>query len=164
MPAWPGGHCPDCGDFMPPNLVTCQTCRALLNTDLQQNIVEIPEFIPLRELPEDYQSLGEFQLESDSRVQIQMQVFTVAPKGVFVRCPGCQEELKVPQQYAHSQVKCNFCQSHFMMDSETRTEQIVACYADCPHCQKRIRSRSKYTNQKVRCEHCEGELCIKFEP
>ncbi len=53
MPAWPGGACPDCGDHMPANLITCQTCRALLNSELKVSFVDIPEFIPLQEVSAD---------------------------------------------------------------------------------------------------------------
>ena len=39
--AWQGGPCHQCGDDMPANLVHCQTCRALLNSELTEDSVEI---------------------------------------------------------------------------------------------------------------------------
>mgnify|MGYP002789603976 CR=1 FL=1 len=74
MPAWPGGPCPKCGDDMPPSMIHCRTCRTLLNPELEHDSVEIPVFIPLKEL--------------DSMVEIE-------PMGLFVPCPKCHQELKV---------------------------------------------------------------------
>ena len=35
---------------MPANLVHCQTCRAILNEDLESDSIEIPRYIPLQEI------------------------------------------------------------------------------------------------------------------
>ena len=68
--AWQGGPCPKCGDDMPANVVHCMTCRALLNTELTEDSVEIPAFVPLPEIRE---------------------MKTAKARGHFVRCGGCQE-------------------------------------------------------------------------
>lgn len=164
MPAWPGGPCPECGDSMPANLVTCQTCRALLNTDLQQNFVDIPEFIPLRELPSSESGQGYFPQDSDSALQTATRVVKTKPLGVFAGCPGCAEELKIPAQLLGARVQCNHCRHAFSLDRQTELRQVTAVYVDCPHCAKRVRANTKYANQDVQCNHCSGELHIRYEP
>ncbi|MBB02904.1 MAG: hypothetical protein ACE37I_02075 [Rubinisphaera brasiliensis] len=164
MPAWPGGECPDCGDYMPPNLITCQTCRALLNSDLQLGQVDIPEYVPLKEIAPEERETNRSSIISESPMATAVQVPLVPVKGIFVGCPGCQEELKIPEQYAYSRVQCNHCQQLFAMDKSMRQQPSVSCYVDCPHCQRRLRASVEYSNQNVACNHCGGALHMKYEP
>ena len=164
MPAWPGGECPDWGDYMPPNLIACQTCRALLNSDLQLGQVDIPEYVPLKEIAPEERETNRSSIISESPMATAVQVPLVPVKGIFVGCPGCQEELKIPEQYAYSRVQCNHCQQLFAMDKSMRQQPSVSCYVDCPHCQRRLRASVEYSNQNVACNHCGGALHMKYEP
>jgi len=164
MPAWPGGPCPECGDDMPPNLITCQTCRALLNSDLQQTYVDIPEFIPLEEITLDEQSDSQGSVVTKSPVQPQTSpVILIEAKGIFRNCPKCREELKVPRAYLNQSVCCNHCQAPFVCDATTVNEYFVASYVDCPHCSQRIRASREFTNQNVLCNHCSQPLHIQLQ-
>jgi len=163
MAAWPGGNCPDCGDFMPPNLITCQTCRAMLNPDLKVSFVDVPDFIPLKEIePDELEDSGSAIIESPEKVGLQ--VLLIEPKGIFYRCPGCNEELKVPGQFLKSNVQCNRCSHSFRMNLKENFDRIAATYVDCPYCKNRIRSSVEMNNCNVQCVHCQGALHIKFKP
>ncbi|NOX53189.1 MAG: hypothetical protein GXP27_01865 [Planctomycetes bacterium] len=142
MPAWPGGPCPLCGEYMPKNLIHCQRCRALLNEDLDKSSVEIPAFIPLQEI--------------DSMAQIQ-------PAGYHVLCPHCQRELRINRKYVSQQVQCKLCHGKFLFDLENPEVRSPAFYATCPHCQKELRVAHKYLGMKVACKHCGGKLHLVAE-
>ncbi len=134
--AWPGGPCHQCGDEMPANLVHCQTCRALLNSELSDDSVEIPTFVPLKEI---------------ESAQI------VPRQGHYVLCPGCQEELKIHAKYQNATVACRFCDHSFTYDSSVT---VTALYSNCPHCSKQLRASTKYMGQCVACRFCSGALMV----
>ncbi|MCH8828198.1 MAG: hypothetical protein IID45_01335 [Planctomycetes bacterium] len=137
MPAWPGGGCPQCGEFMPEKLIHCQNCRALLNSDLESDSVEIPEFIPLKEIA--------------TMVDVEL-------NGYYIGCPICQKELRIHRKYVGKEVQCKHCAGQFpfvLTDSRIRT---VAFYAQCPHCSKELRAQTKYLGAKVACKHCSGKI------
>jgi Zn finger protein HypA/HybF involved in hydrogenase expression len=121
---------------MPANLVHCQSCRALLNSELTEDSVEIPTFVPLKEI---------------HRAQ------AVAPRGHYVQCPGCQAELKINAKYKNARVTCRFCDHCFTYD---RSVTIAAIYADCPHCRKQLRASGEYSGQRVACRFCSGPLML----
>lgn len=135
--AWRGGACPQCGDQMPANVVHCRTCRALLNSELSDDSVEIPEFVPLPEIPE---------------------IQSLSARGHYVSCPGCREELRINRKYFGAVVQCRFCEQQFSYDSSVRPE---AMYADCPHCSEQLRADVKYLGQKVACRFCNGPLHLQ---
>ena len=137
MPAWPGGPCPQCGEFMPENLIHCQTCRALLNEELETDSVEVPAFIPLEEI--------------NSMVELR-------PKGFYVLCPHCSEELRVNSKYAGLRVGCKFCHAQYELDLGSPKLTLKAYYADCPECGEELRVSQKYLGQKVACKHCHARL------
>ena len=134
--AWQGGPCPQCGDDMPANLVHCVSCRALLNSELTEDSVEIPKFVPLREI-------------DPARF--------VTARGHFVVCPGCDNELRINVKYKGATVACRFCHHKFEYD---RDVHITALYADCPHCQRELRASVKYAGQSVACRFCSGALML----
>lgn len=154
MPAWPGGECPECGDLMPPNLITCQTCRALLNTDLQVSFVDIPEFVPLREISAGTTICEQQSESSDSGVHTAVEPRSATAKGIFIQCPGCREELKVPVQYVNSSVLCNHCNHQFAPAEKGHQSRLLAYYADCPHCRKRMRKTVGEVKGGCLCEAC----------
>ena len=137
MPAWPRGPCPECGDHMPENLIHCQTCRALLNSDLQPDIVEIPAFVPLPEVAN---------------------MVEVEPTGFYLGCPNCQQELRINKKYDGEQVQCKFCGGQFPFDTSGSQARLIAFYADCPHCEEELRAAVKYINSKVACKSCSGHI------
>lgn len=139
MPAWPGGACPQCGEEMPANLVHCRNCRVLLNTDLESDSVEIPQFIPLKEL--------------DSYVELQ-------PEGYYVSCPLCDRELRVHKKFLGKHVACNICAGAYTLDFSNPRVEKIGLYADCPHCKQRLRMATKYAGTKVTCKFCSGRLKI----
>lgn len=134
--AWQGGPCPECGDEMPANLVHCQSCRALLNSELTEDSVEIPKFVPLREI-------------DPSQI--------VPPQGHYVECPGCQEELRINAKYKNVNVACRFCDHSFTYDN---TITVKALYSNCPHCNKELRAAAKYAGLSVACRFCSGPLML----
>ena len=134
--AWQGGPCHQCGDDMPANLIHCQTCRALLNSELTEDSVEIPAFVPLKEI---------------DPTQI------VTPRGHYVECPGCSEELRISARYKGAAVACRFCDHGFTYDSSV---MVTALYSNCPHCEKELRAATKYTGQNVACRFCSGPLMM----
>ena len=137
MPAWTGGPCPQCGENMPVNLIHCQNCRALLNSDLDPQDIEVPEFVPLQEIV----SMVEAELT-----------------GFFVGCPNCQRELRINRKYEGERVRCNFCDGQFVLDSSRPKVDIIAMYTNCPHCSDELRAATKYVGTKVACKHCGGKI------
>jgi len=133
MPAWPGGPCPRCGDDMPANVVHCQTCRELLNSDLTEDSVHIPVFQPLAEI------------ES---------VIEVTPTGFYSACDHCGRELRLHRKYLGLKVSCKHCDKPLVPNAAS----AVAFYADCPYCGEELKNRPKYIGQKVACKHCEGHI------
>ena len=134
--AWQGGPCPVCGDDMPANVVHCRSCRALLNNELSEDSVEIPEFVPLREI------------NPHKMAQLQ---------GHFVTCPSCREELRISSRYKDVTVSCRFCEHIFPYDLSVEAQ---AMYSVCPHCEKELRASIKYLGQSVACQFCSGPLMI----
>jgi hypothetical protein len=137
MPAWPGGPCPICGEDMPVNVVHCQNCRTLLNTDLEPDSIEIPEFIPLQEIV--------------SMVEVEL-------GGYYVGCPHCKRELRVGSKYVDENVQCKFCDSQFTMDFSNPKLKMAAFFAECPHCKEELRADPKYLGMKVACKRCGGKI------
>jgi hypothetical protein len=136
---WPGGPCPQCGDDMPPKVIHCQTCRALLNSELSEDSVEIPAFFPLPEIAV---------------------IASASPRGHYVTCPGCQQELRIHSKYRSLKVACKHCNVPFTYD---KTVKINAAYMSCPHCKQEIRAGLKYLGHKVACRHCNGHLQLQQE-
>lgn len=139
MAEWPGGPCPQCGEWMPPNMIHCRECRQLLNPELNRSSVEMPAFVPLQEL--------------DSMVEI-------TPVGLFCTCPHCRQELKINRKYLGQRVQCKFCQADFRLDPTSATVRKADVYAPCPHCQQQLRFDQKYIGAKVACRFCSGKLQI----
>lgn len=142
MPAWPGGPCPQCGEQMPPNVVHCRNCRALLNADLDPDSVEIPQFIPLQEI--------------DSYVELH-------PEGYHVSCPLCDRELRINVKYLDQRVSCNICAGAFRFDLSNPHIDKIAMWASCPHCTRHLRMAAKYAGAKVACKFCGGKIMILDE-
>ena len=139
MPAWLGGPCPQCGEDMPPNMIHCRECRALLNAELERDSVEIPAFIPLQEL--------------DAMVEIE-------PIGMFVSCPKCSQELKVNKKYLGQRVQCKFCTADFRLDPTLPSLAQSDVYSKCPHCEQELRFARKYVGIRVACRFCAGKINI----
>jgi len=139
MPAWPGGPCPDCGEEMPPAIIHCRSCRKLLNTDLEHDSVEVPEFMPLQEL--------------DTMIEIR-------PAGLFVECPKCEQELKINRKYLAQRVQCKFCDVDFRLDPASPNVMGADVFSKCPHCEKELRFARKYVGVKVACRFCGGKLHV----
>ena len=137
MPAWPGGECPECKEQVPPNIVRCPRCRALLNLDLKPDSVTLPEFIPLQEV----ESIAEAE-----------------PRGFFVLCPSCSRELRVNRKYVGADVSCKHCNQDFTLDFADRNVKKTAFYANCPHCERELRASSKYLGMQAGCRHCGGKI------
>ena len=137
MPNWPGGECPSCGEWMPPNQVRCRNCRTLLNEDLKPDSVEIPQFFPLQEVG---------------------CMVEVSPTGYYILCPHCDKELQINRKYIGQGVSCKFCAGSFRFDLSGPTAKPVAFYSDCPHCQEELRVAIKYLGMKVACKLCSGKL------
>ena len=135
--AWQGGPCPKCGDDMPANVVHCMTCRAMLNSELRDDSVEIPQFVPLPEIHE-------------------MKV--AKARGHYVRCGGCSEELRINSKYVDAKVQCRHCEHAFQYDGSV---ERVAMYANCPHCSEEIRASVNYIGQNVACRLCNGPLQLE---
>lgn len=139
MTAWPGGNCPACGEWMPPNMVHCRECRQLLNEELYRSSVDIPEFVPLQEL--------------GSMIEI-------TPVGLFCPCPKCRQELKINRKYLGQRVQCKFCQAEFRLDPTNPAVRQADVYATCAHCQQQLRFAVKYVGLKVACRYCGGKLHV----
>lgn len=135
--AWQGGPCPRCGDDMPANVVHCMSCRAMLNSELRDDTVEVPVFVPLPEI----------------------KVMKVAKaRGHYIRCEGCSEELRINSKYVGARVSCRHCDFTFEYAAEI---ERVAMYSTCPHCSEEIRASTKFAGQNVACRFCEGPLRLE---
>jgi hypothetical protein len=137
--AWQGGPCPQCGDEMPARVVHCQTCRALLNSELSEDSVEIPAFVPLPEIAV---------------------IAAASPKGRYIVCPGCKAELRISDKYKGLNVQCKHCHQPFVYNSSV---VIKAFYTPCPHCNNELRASPKYMGCKVVCKHCSGHIQLMAE-
>jgi len=124
---------------MPARVVHCQSCRALLNSELTEDSVEVPLFIPLPELAV---------------------IAAALPRGHYVSCPGCNEELRIHAKYRNLKVQCKHCSKPF---TYTPTVVINAFYAQCPHCKNELRAAMKYMGNKVVCKHCDGHIQLMPE-
>jgi hypothetical protein len=137
MPAWSGGPCPKCGEEMPEKLIHCQSCRALLNTDLESDSVEIPEFIPLREI----ETMQDVELV-----------------GYYIGCPSCKLELRIHRKYLGQEVACKHCSGQFPFEFADSRIGVAAFYTTCPHCSEELRANPKYLGARVACKHCGGKI------
>ncbi|APZ96960.1 hypothetical protein Fuma_06636 [Fuerstiella marisgermanici] len=137
--AWQGGPCPNCGEDVPANVVHCVNvkCRMLLNSELTEDSIEIPEFIPLPEIQE---------------------MKNARARGHYIRCGGCSEELRINAKYAGATVQCRHCDHTF---EYTPVVERIAMYMNCPHCSEEIRASMKYAGQKVACRFCKGALQLE---
>jgi len=143
MPAWPGGPCPNCNEYMPANLVHCQTCRELLNEDLELDTVEIPAFHPLKELAVCCDAY---------------------PIGFYFQCPECRKELRVHKKYLGKQVRCKFCQSPFSLRIDASKTKSQGFYTSCPHCSEELRIAHKYLGTTASCKFCKGHIQLLEKP
>jgi len=139
MPAWPGGPCPNCGEDIPANIVSCRNCRTLLNSDLQRDSVEVPAFVPLQEIGT---------------------LIDLEPSGVWLACPSCLQELRIGFKYFGKKVQCKHCAKPFRPKRDSRSVHTADVYGRCPHCEESLRFARKYIGQKVACKHCHGRLNI----
>lgn len=137
MTAWPGGNCPECGEYAPAKIIHCRNCRALLNPDLDPDSVEIPEFVPLREI--------------SAMVEVEA-------RGYFISCPDCDRELRINRKYLGKRVSCKHCSAQFPLNFTNGSVKRRAVYTTCPHCEKELRAADKYLGEKVACKHCKGEI------
>lgn len=135
--AWEGGPCPECGDDMPANVVHCISCRALLNSVLTEDTVEVPEFVPLPEIKEIKASKA---------------------RGHYIRCGGCGEELRINSKYLGANVQCRHCKHTFEYTPEA---DQLAMYCKCPHCTEELRASMKYLGQPVACRYCDGPIQLE---
>lgn len=142
MPAWPGGPCPECGEEMPPKMIHCRECRALLNKDLEPDSVEIPQFVPLQEI--------------ESSVEVPV-------RGYFIPCPICARELRIGMKFSGQQVTCKWCEGSFHLDFADERLKKSGLYVNCPHCAERLRMNLKYSGVKVACKSCSGRLKVLAE-
>ncbi len=136
MTAWNGGPCPKCGEQMPENLIHCQNCRTMLNSDFQSDIIEIPEFVPLEEI--------------SAMVDVDV-------SGYYFACPQCDRELKANKKYIGEKVVCKHCDGHFKLKED---DNLVAFYVACPYCEKELKAAMKYRGANVSCKKCEGSITI----
>jgi uncharacterized protein (DUF983 family) len=137
MPPWPGGPCPNCGEDMPERMIHCANCRELLNTDLEPDSVEIPEFVPLKEI--------------ENVVELNV-------RGYYLNCPHCQRELRVNSKFLGKSVTCKQCDGTFILEFGESALKPVGVYVYCPHCSDRLRMKNKYLGIKVSCKSCQGRL------
>ena len=138
MPIWPGGPCPECGEVMPEKLVHCQSCRALLNNDLESDSVEVPQFQPLQEIHS---------------------MIEAAPEGYYVECPNCERELRISKKFQNAKVQCKFCKYPFHAEfSNPASVKVHAFFSTCPHCEGDLRADIKYIGEKVACKFCHGHI------
>jgi hypothetical protein len=124
---------------MPEKLIHCRTCRTLLNTDLEPDSVEIPQFMPLQEI------------ESVPQLPI---------RGYYTMCPQCSRELRINRKFLGKQVTCKHCSGEFLLDFDNPKIEKVGVYVYCPHCSERLRMSCKYIGIKVACKDCQGTLTV----
>ena len=142
MPPWPGGPCPTCGDEMPERLIHCRTCRTLLNTDLEPDSVEIPEFVPLQEIEP---------------------VPELPVRGYYITCPACTRELRVKRDLIGEKVTCKHCHGGFLLNFANGAVAVHGVYVRCPQCEERLRMALKYIGVKVACKGCSTRLKVLSE-
>jgi len=138
--AWPGGPCPQCGDEMPARLVHCRSCRAMLNSELTEDSIVIPDFFMLPEVTD---------------------LKSAASRGCYIPCPGCSEELRIHNKYRGQRVQCKHCNRPFVYGPQI---PVHATYMPCPHCEQEIRAAVKYLGSKVACLHCSGHIELPLKP
>jgi len=113
----------------------------MLNTDLESDSIEIPQFLPLQEITA---------------------YVTLPIRGYFVPCPSCDRELRVNSKYAGKKLSCKHCQSTFRFKPDTLVNgEPPQIYVYCPHCEERLRIAQKYLGAKVACKGCKGELVVQ---
>ena len=124
---------------MPERIIHCRNCRTLLNSDLESDSVEIPEFVPLQEIEN---------------------VVELTLRGYYVHCPHCSRELRVNRKFIGKKVTCKQCTGHFVLDFTDGPKKVekVGIYVYCPHCSERLRMSTKYLGVKVACKSCSGRL------
>jgi Zn finger protein HypA/HybF involved in hydrogenase expression len=122
---------------MPPRVIHCQSCRALLNSELSEDSIEIPAFVPLPEIAV---------------------IAAASAKGHYVLCPGCNEELRIHSKYKGLKVQCKHCNVPFTYRD---TVIVKAFYTPCPHCKNELRADPKYMGHKVVCKHCDGHIQLQ---
>lgn len=122
---------------MPPNLVHCQECRALLNESLEFETAEIPTFVPLQEIGTMHDA---------------------EPRGHYCLCPSCSKELRINRKYVGVQVQCKHCSAPFLFSLTDPKVQVPAHFFECPHCAKEIRASAKYVGTTVACKFCSGHI------
>jgi Zn finger protein HypA/HybF involved in hydrogenase expression len=129
---------------MPERMIHCRNCRALLNTDLESDSVEIPEFVPLREIDNNF-------------VEARL-------RGYYIDCPHCRRELRVNTKYAGRNLTCKSCRGEFLfaLDGEHAVAR-TGLYVRCPHCKDRLRMTLKYIGLRVLCKACQGKLMVVEE-
>jgi Zn finger protein HypA/HybF involved in hydrogenase expression len=110
------------------------TCRALLNSELSEDSIEIPAFVPLQELAV---------------------IAAAAAQGHYVLCPGCRQELRIHAKYKGLKVQCKHCSQPFTYGPDV---EVKALYTPCPHCKSELRAAMKYQGYKVVCKHCDGHI------
>lgn len=143
MAAWPGGPCPECGDTMPPRVLRCRTCGAILNPEIQVRPLLPPEPVVLPEAPS---------------------VLPVTPRGSYVGCPNCERELRIANHYEGRQVQCKFCSAPFLYQRDNAAIRRIGRYLECPHCHKELRVAEKYVGCRVACKYCDGQMEIVAPP
>lgn len=82
----------------------------------------------------------------------------VAPRGYFIGCPHCEQELRIAAKYVGQLVGCRFCESQFQVNLANPAIRRVAVYADCPRCGKELRAAVKYLGKPVGCKSCSAPL------
>jgi uncharacterized protein (DUF983 family) len=122
---------------MPEKMIHCRNCRTLLNTDLEPDSVEIPEFVPLKEI--------------ESYVELKV-------RGYYINCPHCRRELRINGKFVGQTVTCKQCDGTFTLDFDEGKVERVGIYVYCPHCNDRLRMSNKYVGVKVACKSCAGKL------
>ena len=88
-------------------------------------------------------------------------IAAASPKGHYVSCPGCKEELRIHTKYRNLKVQCKHCNKPF---TYSPLVVINAFYAQCPHCKNELRAAMKYIGNKVVCKHCDGHIQLLPEP
>ncbi|MFN5298655.1 MAG: zinc-ribbon domain-containing protein [Planctomycetaceae bacterium] len=110
----------------------------MLNTDLESDSIEIPEFVPLQEI------------SAEVRIPV---------RGYFLDCPSCERELRINARFDGKKVSCKHCAKGFRFQATPDGQAgQLSVYVYCPHCRERLRMASKYVGVKVRCKHCSGQL------
>lgn len=85
-------------------------------------------------------------------------VIDVTPRGYFVTCPSCREELRISGRYVGHNVQCKFCTGTFLFERISEVLQRPAFYVNCPHCKEELRVAEKYLGKKVSCKLCDGAI------